>query len=104
MARSTQFIGHTTEVSTFLKTCEKLEKCGEVAGMFGEHVYDLHKYKDSRGNVWKEKVQAEPWSSGPMIFLCIEKVSSEKQIQCGWKQDDSVRGQEFDYELGLFWV
>ena len=32
----------------------------------------LHKYRSRSGGVIKEILQAEPWSSGPCAFLCLE--------------------------------
>lgn len=103
MARSTQFIGHTADVAAFLETCEKLEKCGEVTGMFDEHVCDLHKYKDKYGNVWKERIQAEPWSSGPMIFLCIQGEFDGTTQTKGWTVNSSLKG-EYDPVAGEYYV
>lgn len=70
--RTTQFRGHTEMVENFLKHCQKKEKIGEVLGMCDEHVCDLFRYEDNRGNLWDEVVQAEPWSAGPVIFLGIQ--------------------------------
>lgn len=99
MGRSTQFIGHTNRVIDFLSTCERVEKIGEVTGMFDEPVADLHRYRDADGNLWDEVVEFEPWSSGPVIFL---------GIRCGdrWMGWEPVSAShEFvDYESGEFYM
>ncbi len=101
MARSTQFIGHTRQVLVFLNTCVEKEECGEVMGMFDEAVYTLHRYQSPDGEIWSEFIQAEPWSSGPMIFLAIK---NSKGDVMGWKVDSIVRGQEYDRKKGIYWV
>lgn len=46
------------------------ETYDEFEGMFGQK-YPLHKYHLSDGSVMLEKVQTDPWSSGPMFFLML---------------------------------
>ena len=38
----------------------------------------LHVYRLKNGNTVKEVVQAEPWSSGPVCFLCLELEDGSK--------------------------
>lgn len=46
------------------------EVCGVFYGMFEEE-YPLHRYTLPSGEIYEERVQAEPWSSGPCIFLAL---------------------------------
>jgi hypothetical protein len=48
-----------------------------VTGMFNEEVYTLLKYETYDGLFVEEFVQAEPWSSGPHIFLALRFVNPE---------------------------
>ena len=100
--RTTQLIGHTHEVETFLMLLEKMEgvalTCiGEITGMFGEKIRNLYSYTIPEGEVWEEFIQAEPWSSGPMIFLAIK--NSRGEIK-GW--DDEWIEWEYEYRKGTF--
>lgn len=99
MSRSTQFIGHTFESEQFISQCKDLGKIGKVEGMFSEHVADLHKYEDVLGDVWEEFVQAEPWSSGLMIFLGLKNGDIVK----GWTEAPSDN-ETVDHENGTYWA
>ncbi len=89
--RCTQFIGLNEKALMYLnENCikEKQEKCPTcghitggnlinhtydmVTGMFDEEVADLRVYKHKDGSEVREIVQATPWSSGPVIFLCLQ--------------------------------
>ena len=88
MSRSTQIIGLTVlaeaflhsnceMVSTLCPICKKKghfvrnsERYSQFPGMFGE-MYPLHKYKLKDQSFLYEYVQADPWSSGPCIFLAL---------------------------------
>jgi len=49
---------------------EETGKC--FHGMFGES-YPLNRYIFPDGRVLEEAIQAEPWSSGPCIFLALKE-------------------------------
>lgn len=78
--RETQFIGLTAAAEAFVKDLEPLPSDTEILGMFEEEVIPLRRWKlhppladEHRvGQCVREKVQMEPWSSGPMIFTCLE--------------------------------
>lgn len=101
MSRSTQFIGHTSEVRHFLVSCIGNKKIGEVTGMFSEHIHDLYEYIDPHGNTWKEFEQVCPWSSGPMIFLAIRNKETGEIM--GWKEEPRDH-ETVDYTNGIYWV
>lgn len=52
--------------------CTKLIKGGKVLGMFGEVVHELKSYTTKTGYEVIEFIQADPWSSGPVIFLALK--------------------------------
>jgi hypothetical protein len=65
--------------------------------------------------VYKEVVQVEPWSSGPMIFTHLVEILTKKCGQvlgededdprfCSWALDPNVRPAEYDYETGRYYV
>lgn len=114
MSRSTQFIGLTQEAEEYVKNLEQLESDSNAVGLFEE--IPLRKWKlpeedfkciKNKENIFlREVVQECLWSSGPMIFTCLE-VSYEngepaKFLQ--WINDPRVRNQEYDIKQGKFWV
>jgi hypothetical protein len=77
--RSTQFVGLTKVAEDFVKDLEQLESDHSTSGMFEEEIplrkWVLHpkiKSWGREGECIREVVQTVPWSSGPMIFTCLE--------------------------------
>jgi len=102
--RMTQFVGLRPEATEFLdknaeqqiaETCPHChqptrhkpsrEVYTKTDGMFGEEI-PLHEYALRNGETWREIVQAEPWSSGPVIFLCLE--DEMKKLHFKWPKKD----------------
>jgi len=71
MSRSTQFIGLTDDARAFVGGLEAIGRYVGAHGMFGEDI-ELGQWRDADGNRYREVVQADPWSSGPCIFTCVE--------------------------------
>lgn len=73
VSRSTQLAGLSPKAQTLVQKpgVEKLSSGETFDGMF-EETYPLHKYTMPDGTVYFEKIQAEPWSSGPVIFLALK--------------------------------
>jgi hypothetical protein len=46
----------------------------------------LHQYELNDGDTVKEVVQAMPWSSGPIGFLCLK--NSRDQLFCQWTEKE----------------
>jgi hypothetical protein len=89
--RCTQFVGLTGEARDFLdgnvnmvdsRPCphcgkmtetemEKIDEGRFTVGMFDEEI-PLSTYRLKDGRIAREVVQADPWSSGPVIFTCLE--------------------------------
>lgn len=90
--RCTQIAGLSREAINWLNEnqkepeCEECPHCGhrkitdahdrvygdaKLLGMF-EDGPDLFEYDLKEGGVAREVVQTVPWSSGPVIFLCLE--------------------------------
>lgn len=77
MSRQTNFIGLTDRAEEFVKTLEMIEDSEHyTAGMFDEKV-QLRKWLNTDGSILEEVVQAEPWSSGPCIFTCLQYEGNE---------------------------
>lgn len=53
-------------------------------GMFDE--FPLHEF-EVNGETYREVVQEAPWSSGPMLFLCYERVKDGMRFNY-WHQDE----------------
>lgn len=86
--RSTQYLGLNRTAQKWLKTtCEETPVRTKkfVEGMFGEKIHELQKHtlktpitivKPPNSPAYlethvEEYVQADPWSSGPVIFLAL---------------------------------
>ncbi len=139
MGRSTQFIGLTGRAEALLdhvfgKTWPT-ERSVFVDGMFGEQDgFWLRRWVVPKGPLnecgdkvyLREVVQADPWSSGPMFFTCLELVLEDKVLLgwtpeagttygddvsrlCEWVLDPMVKldpdlASEYDYASGRYWV
>lgn len=98
--RMTQFIGLTKAANDFVSQLKPIESNNYTMGMFEEKI-PLRKWKDVVERVYNEVVQDSPWSSGPVIFCCLE---CEGKPLFEWVQDEEVRGREVDYETGRYYV
>jgi hypothetical protein len=97
-------MGLTGEAEVFLdKNCvtipsEKCPHCDGVIRTTKEVVFakqhdsfygdgpTLHTYKLKNGGTVTEVIQAEPWSSGPVCFLCLELEDGTKI--CQWDEEE----------------
>jgi len=118
--RCTQFIGLTQRAEEYVKNLKSLESDGKAAGMFPEEEINLRRWEVPsdfkndihHGRCIREVVQAVPWSSGPMIFTCLEldfnnspgtpDAARVKMLQ--WIDDPKVKGLEYDQETGRLWI
>ena len=110
MSRSTQLIGLTDAAKRFVKDLKELESDSSASGMFHEKI-PLRKWKAPKGGVVREYVQESPWSSGPMLFLCLDL---DRQNESGkhlpnlmfeWIHDPTLEeGTEYDAKTGRMWV
>ena len=66
----------------------KSKTYAHYSGMFGDK-YPLDEYIMHNGNLVCEVVQAEPWSSGPVFFLCLE-VGNDMMFQWSEKEIDDA--------------
>lgn len=110
MSRTTQFIGLTAHAVAFIKEtgCVCQPSDTHVVGMFDEKI-PLRKWlwTDKDANyVIREFVQEIPWSSGPMIFTCLEIAWTPKSrsLILTWVSDPREEGNEYNYERGTMWV
>jgi len=112
MSRSTQFIGLTRDAEEYVKNLEPMESDTNALGMFEEiplrkwKIPEQFKYSQERPNAClREVVQASPWSSGPMIFTCLEADfgNGAKSKFLEWISDPRVE-DEVDQKNGKFWV
>lgn len=104
--RTTQYIGLNPEAEAWLaKNCKSTTSiicptCGnvtlpelistnlkEITGMFNEHVDFLRQYETHTGEKVETFIQAEPWSSGPCIFLAL-KYSESGIAFCLWGDEE----------------
>lgn len=102
--RTTQFIGLIKKADEFIKNnlVEDVTIKGEIVyGMFGEEIpLRVFKRKDVPSKLYFEVEQVAPWSSGPMIFTCLD-CGGLKMFE--WVEDKDTK-DEFDYETGTYYV
>lgn len=99
--RTTQYIGLHHGATKYLVNngFKPIPTDNQTTGMFGEPV-PLGEWNNEQGAHIREVVQAEPWSSGPMIFTCLQR---DGQQLCKWEEDENI-SNEFSYEDGKFYV
>ena len=125
--RTTQYIGLTKRAQDFVADLQPIAGSkNNTLGMFQEevplgewvgelpdfvlHTCGIKECKTFTGVKLPVKVkeieQASPWSSGPMIFTCLEVeiVGGQKEKAFEWVEDRSIKGREFDYDKGIYWV
>ena len=115
MSRSTQYIGLTDAAEEWVKGAIGTEQYPMTRGMFDEPIMGTiyHMPAPEGPNkelIAKEVVQAEPWSSGPMIFTHLELILVK---ECGqmlkhgfiysWVEDPTCKS-EFNSAKGVYWV
>lgn len=113
--RTTQFIGLTKEAEDFVKDLKSLPSDRKTFGMFGEDIplrkWEIHpclqgmNTSEETIQCIREVVQASPWSSGPMIFSCLE-IDFGAECNCRifeWSHNPLI-DNEVDKEKGQFWV
>lgn len=110
MSRSDQFIGLTKEgdrIFTELRKSgypSKRIKIGYWAWNPG-FIEGLEFTTDDR--IYREELQCEPWSSGPMYFTRIGIFDRQTGKKIGtiadWILDENVKG-EVDYDNGKYYV
>jgi hypothetical protein len=125
MSRSTQFIGLTKMGQEYVNSFPNKIEYAQVCGMFNEE-YPLYAYWNNSELVL-EKIQLDPWSSGPMLFLDLKyyyidqlDFSNPKEtiynILVSWPKSSvdiyswihaphlEDLGQECDQEKGIVWI
>lgn len=65
----------------------KREVYGYFDGMCGEE-YPLHKWTLADGRVFYEYVQAQPWSSGPVVFVALEDEKRDTIKESLWTAEE----------------
>lgn len=98
--RMTQYVGLTDEAKDFVKEMERSSASPNNDGMFDENVpYSV--FTDRHGNVFTEVFQCSPWSSGPMIFTCLQDQNGDKYFRwtLGTPED-----REYDPRTGKYYI
>ena len=110
MARATQYVGLTQRAERFVASKTLLPSTRTVEGTCGEEI-KLREWQAvgevfPKDAVIREVAQALPWSSGAMIFTCLEvEYSGGKKVQfLQWIADPLAKDQQFDRDIGTYWV
>ncbi len=113
--RCTQYIGLTKRAQDFVNGLNCVKNSNHhTEGMFGEDV-PLGEWLldedivigDKVKILIKEVVQVAPWSSGPMIFTCLDYDSGSRDKSfkfLEWTMDPHVKNQQFDHSSGTYFV
>jgi len=116
MSRSTQYIGLNDYAKDYVKNATSIEYYDMTKGMFDEiikgKIYHMPIPEGpNKDLILKEVVQDSPWSSGPMIFTCLEEILTK---ECGqiislgkyfqWMIDPSVKDREYAPATGRYYV
>jgi hypothetical protein len=115
MSRSTQYIGLNKYALNYVKDAISVDTYKMTTGIASEPVYGkIYQMPVPKGPntgfVLKEIVQDVPWSSGPMIFTCLEATLTKEcgqKIPMGkyfcWMIDPSV-DLEYDIDTGRYYA
>jgi hypothetical protein len=113
--RTTQFIGLNQKAIKYLELFSAVPQKSErfCEGMFEEKL-ELREWLAVDNDLSDEKfivrevVQVEYWSSGPMIFTCleIEPQNGFRILICQWVENPALKldNTEFDQETGELWI
>jgi hypothetical protein len=91
--RCTQLVGLKEEARKFIKDNFVTSECHDESGSSGmfDDGPNLYAYNLGEQGEWKEVVQCAPWSSGPVIFLCLEnRFSGERIFQYSQEEIDEL--------------
>lgn len=104
MSRFTQIVGLTNKATSFVADFKEVKSDSFTSGMFDEKI-PLRKWKHPEIGFVREILQDSPWSSGPMLFYCLEwDYGNGAKFQIfQWVVDPTVK-TELDYEKGTYWV
>ncbi len=109
MSRTTQFIGLTNAAQEFVEGRTELPSDRQVLGMFMESIplrrWDASDIADKDSACIREKEQVTYWSSGPMIFTCLEidYGNGGYATVYEWVHDPRLKN-EYNPESGRLWV
>jgi len=116
--RTTQYVGLNQYALNYVKGAVRTETYNMTEGMFMEPVVGTIYHMPvpngpNKAYILKEVVQCAPWSSGPVIFTCLEATlvkESGQKLDWGkmfkWIRDPSLgeEHKEYDKETGRYWV
>jgi len=103
MSRSTQYIGLNDVGENCIVGMEEVETDNHTNGMFDEKV-PLGEWHSVHGLRFKEVQQFVIWSSGPMIFTCLENQDGKRYGE--WKRQERtpIEYSEYDDDTGIIWI
>ena len=107
MSRCDQYIGLTEQGEKFFDQLSNKKLVSIAHQAFNPDPLMGWESK-SHGVVYREAVQAAPWSSGPMYFTYIQVIKNGKIVdkRFMWKEDPKLleTHQEYDKHTGTFYV
>jgi len=111
--RTTQYVGLTKAAKTFVSSLKELPSDSNTSGMFSENIplkkWEIHPMfaasVQREDACIREKLQDSPWSSGPMLFTCLEidYGNGAQSTAFEWVHDPTV-SNEYNQESGALWV
>lgn len=105
MSRTTQYIGMNQRAIDFISRnnlVKVVNPFNKTTGMFDEDI-PLDTYENEHGKRFYEKVQTEPWSSGPMILTCLESEQGAWIEETTWIPSDDPN-EWINYKDGKYYI
>lgn len=99
--RCTQYIGLTYAALEFVKDMNCFPQKDNNYGMFDENV-PMSIWYAGNGRIYVEIFQVAPWSSGPMIFTCLENFETRERL-FEWIEG-TPEDREYNPETGRYYV
>ncbi len=106
MSRTDQWIGLNKAGTEWLKKQKDIHYSENPIGMCAfKHKPIFGKEVIIEDTIYRECVQAAPWSGGPMYFTHIAVIKNGKitSFMFSWKEDKNVI-YEYDFENGTFYI
>ena len=94
MSRQTNLMGLSDKALKFIKEKQLQSTINDEGpetfiGMFGEDIWNVHYYYENGICKYKDFIQAEPWSSGPCIFIALWDIENNCPVnETLWDYDD----------------
>jgi hypothetical protein len=94
MSRSHSIVGLKQEAYEFIRKLSIVpDEIEHIEDAFsGMHIYTMHTWQEPETKeTYREVIQDEPWSSGPITYTCLQRVSDSKLMYQWSKKEMGVQ-------------